>query len=147
MHVPFTLISLVTWSPRGHTLRMERILFPVCLLYGGSFSLPVPPTCHPRFWHRGATDRMFASLTQILHIQGVVQQSDLGLLHRCPPPARMNVCIWSDLSLTLSPCDPPPPPSPSPHTPSPFHSRWRHWQRGRERALIPKPVGLSAYSN
>lgn len=59
-------------------------------VWGLLFS-PVPPTCHPRFWHRGATDRMFASLTQILHIQGVVQQSDLGLLHRCLP--RAHECV------------------------------------------------------
>lgn len=114
------------------------------LFYFPVLSLPpaIPYSCHPERKVQGRDPFLIPlSYSNIAHSECVVQQSEVGPLSRVAPPC-MNVCVWIELSLTLSPHDAPPIPATSSSSPTlPFHSRWRHWQRGRERALIPKPVG------
>lgn len=111
-------ISLLNSSP-------ERAL----LFYFPVLSLPpaIPYSCRPGRKVQGRDPFLIPlSYSNIAHSQSVVQQSEVGPLSRVAPPC-MNVCVWSELSLTLSPHEaaplpqtiPTPPPPPPPHPPSP----------------------------
>ena len=159
MYVPFILICPVTWAP-GRLWGKGDFLFSIRLLCEGSFSIfcPVPPPCHTIFSssrEEGTGARPFPHSPLLLkHCTfrecGATQWSR-PIEPRC---SSLHECVrleWIELDFESPRPSPPTTITTSTATSSsssssssptlPFHSRWRHWQRGRERALIPKPVG------
>lgn len=79
------------------------------------------------------------SYPNIAHSECVVQQSEVGPLSRVAPPC-VNVYVWSELSLTLSPHDPAPLPPPPPPPPKSLISKEEEIQL--QNVLLKKKKGV-----